>query len=102
MDFFDGLIFVLAFGPLLGVGSVAADARSGGRPLTARRLIMAATIAGAILASPIGCVVAVGPHNVSPLNLPIALLVGAAYGCVVGGLLLGVKSLWSRRRDHTA
>lgn len=93
MDFFG--VLLVGIGPLMGVASVAADARSGGKPLTERRVVAAAGIASAILTAPVGCVIAVGRHSVSPLNFPLALAAGAVYGTAVGGLLVGAMS-WRR------
>ena len=101
MDFLVGVLAVLVLGPLLGIATVAADARAGGRPLTDGRLVRAAAWSGAILAAPLGCVVAIAPEGNLPA-LPISLVVGGAYGALIGGLTLALRWAWRRQRDGAA
>lgn len=101
MHFLEGLLAVLVLGPLLGIASVAADARLGGRPLTDGRLVRAAAWGGAILATPVGCIAAIAPEGNLPA-LPVSLAVGGAYGAVVGGLTLAIRWVVRRQRDRAA
>jgi hypothetical protein len=99
MGFLIVVLFLLAAGPVLGIGALVADAHSGGPPLTSRRLMISAVTGGVLLAAPAGCLFSVLPH-VTGVALPLGLALGAAYGLVAGLTALGVRRLRVGDRDR--
>ena len=100
MGFFAILIIAAAIGPLLGLTTVGLDARAGGRPLTPRRMLAAATIGGALGLTPFSCLTWLGSYGSLAVPL-LGLALGALYGFILVGLPLGLRALACRYRDRT-
>ena len=83
MDFLTGITLIALIGPLLGIGAVIADAYSGGRPTTKRRLIVAGMVGGILTVGGVGLLIEIAPEHPPGFFLD-GLAAGAAYGALVG------------------
>lgn len=93
MDLIYWILLPAAIGPALGVLTVVADSRWGGRALSRRRLIIAPAIGGMITVGALGVVLAIVPEGILAL-VPLLTAAGGVLGGMVGLL---AALLWRRR-----
>ena len=83
MGFLEWIALIALSGPFIGVALLIADAYSGGRPTTTRRLIIAGVAGGVLTVGAGGLLIEIAPEHPPGFFLG-GLVAGAAYGLIVG------------------